>query len=515
MTFVETHVDCPKCGHKECASKRSDGSLWCFSECNGSVFPEGWKPLSSREVVKGKYEDVRGIPAEVCEIFGIQSQYDADGNLVRYAFKYPTNTKYRAANEKKFWFKESHKGKQEMFGPDFNAGSANRIYLTEGEADAASVYYAIGLNTKNNTFYQPIYAVKSLPSSGIGDKFLKENYDYLNSFKEIVWAGDSDKAGQECAKRLYAAFPDKFYHVPMSAHKDANEFLQAGNVEELKWAALKPLRWTPENFYMSEQDFEEIFRQPPYVAIPTGIDDLDGMTRGIVKGVMTTVLAQEGIGKSEIVGLFEHLMLKNDEHSKIAVCHLEEQKSVVLGRLAGYEVGYNLKYAAGNQEKVEAAMESLSKYYENDRLIILDMLAEDDAYAILDYIRLAKTVYGCDFIFIDHIHQVADQDSSDGDDERRILDKLSSKMARLCRDLDIALVVVSHVNDEGKTRSSRMIRKQAGVVLDLTRDLQSDSSIQRNTTQITVSKNRPYSKTGPAGTLFYDEDTALLQPGVE
>jgi hypothetical protein len=39
---------------------------------------------------------------------------------------------------------------------------------------------------------------------------------------------------------LYQAFPDKFWYVPMSKHKDANDFLQAGDAKDLMWAAKKP-----------------------------------------------------------------------------------------------------------------------------------------------------------------------------------------------------------------------------------------------------------------------------------
>ena len=45
-----------------------------------------------------------------------------------------------------------------------------------------------------------------LPGS-IGDAFVKQHFDYLNSFKEIVYAGELDKTGQKAAERLYKALP--------------------------------------------------------------------------------------------------------------------------------------------------------------------------------------------------------------------------------------------------------------------------------------------------------------------
>lgn len=500
MSFTETHQPCPECEGSDCASYREDGSWYCHGGCGGVNHQP--KERKQVEITSGKFEDVRGIPAKVCEFYGILVHYSGE-KPVRYAFKYPNNIKYRDFSEKKFWFKEGNKGNQDLFGPNFNAGSSKRLYITEGEFDAASLYYAMGQT----------FPVLSIPSAGVGEKFLKANHAYLSSFQEIVWAGDNDEPGKKAAAKLYAAFPDKFYYVPMSKYKDANEFLQNGDKEELMWAARKPLRWTPENFYMTEKDFENIFNEPSCEATVTGIEELDEKCGGIVKGFITLLLAQEGIGKSNLCAFFEACVLSNNPDAKIAACHLEESRSIVVGRLASYVARANLQHLKNDDKKKEEALKALSNYYDSERLIIFDMLSEESPYDILNHIRVLKTVYGCDYIFIDHIHQVADQDTGTDEDERRVLDKLSSRIARLCRDLNIAVVLVSHVNDDGKTRSSRMIRKQAGVVLDLTRDTESESMIDRNTTHIKISKNRPFGELGPAGTLFYDSETGTLSPG--
>ena len=43
----------------------------------------------------------------------------------------------------------------------------------------------------------------------VGDAFVKKHFDYLNSFQEIVYAGELDKAGKKAAERLYKALPSK------------------------------------------------------------------------------------------------------------------------------------------------------------------------------------------------------------------------------------------------------------------------------------------------------------------
>lgn len=97
----------------------------------------------------------------------------------------------------------------------------------------------------------------------------------------------------------------------MSKHKDANEFLMAGDAGELAWAAKKPQRYSPENFFCSANDFEDSLRtQNPYEYVPTGHTGLDDKIRGIVKGGLTFIKAPRGTGKTEVVRYFEMGLLK-------------------------------------------------------------------------------------------------------------------------------------------------------------------------------------------------------------
>ncbi len=81
----------------------------------------------------------------------------------------------------------------------------------------------------------------------------------------VVYAGELDQAGQGAAQKLYSIMPEKFYYVPMSKHKDANEFLMEGDESDLKWAALKPQRFAPDNFFVGDLEVEKaITTENPY-----------------------------------------------------------------------------------------------------------------------------------------------------------------------------------------------------------------------------------------------------------
>ena len=81
----------------------------------------------------------------------------------------------------------------------------------------------------------------------------------------------------------------------------------------------------------------------------------------------------------------------------------------------------------------------------------------------------------------------------------------------MVKELDFALIVVSHVNDEGLTRGSRNISKIADIRIDLKRDVTSSDPVVRRTTHLTISKNRFCGRTGPAGELLFDPQTYTLE----
>jgi len=91
-----------------------------------------------------------------------------------------------------------------------------------------------------------------------------------------------------------------------------------------------------------------------------------------------------------------------------------------------------------------------------------------------------------------------------------VLSQISVEIERLCTDLDIGVIMTAHVNDDGATRSSRMIGKSASVRVNLERDhMNSDPDI-RNITKLFVNKNRPTGKTGYGGSVQFYPDTFML-----
>ena len=515
------HQACPfeDCGSSDAFNWNDDGYGFCHS-C-GESYPNkhrlpvfDWAkqsyPLKRRENVMMKevkgvtYDDIRGIDPEVCKLYGIQIQTDADGKPVRYAYKYPHTVKYRAFDDKsKTWIKDKGVGMNHLFGPEFNSNSSNKLYVTEGEFDAASLYQILGQK----------FFVKSLPSASIGEKFIKQNYNYLNSFKEIIYAGELDDAGRRSAERLYESFPTKLYYVPMSKYKDANEFLMAGDIEELKWTALKPQRYSPDNFFCSDEEVAQAIRtENPYDYTPTGHTGLDDKIRGIVKGGLTFLKAPRGTGKTEVIRYFETGLLKNLD-TRIALLHMEEMRSTTYRAMATYHLGVNVRTKDDAQENnvseedvVKAALEAT----QGERTIVFEMRSHDDPLKLLEYTRLASTVYGAEYIFVDHVQRLAYLSQTGVDGATSVLTSLGARMAQLSKELNIGVVFISQVNDDGRTKYASSLEEEAIICIKIERDVENEDVTVQNTTEFIVDKNRPFARLGRAGSVYYDPETTLL-----
>ena len=515
------HLACPfeDCGSSDAFNWNDEGYGFCHS-CSKS-YPSSepvfdWVkdqyPVKERRnimdipVKSGTYEGIRGIKPDICQLYGIQLQTGEDGKPIRYAYKYPHTTKYRSYTDKsKTWVKDTGKGMTELFGPEFNAGTSKRLYLTEGEFDSASLYQILGEK----------FPVKSLPSASIGTKFLQKNLDYFNSFESVIYAGELDKAGKAAADKIYSVLPKKFYYVPMSKHKDANDFLTSGDSKQLMWAAMKPQKYSPDNFFISGTDIDHAIRnEDPYAYTPTGHSGLDQKIRGLVKGGLTFLKAPRGVGKTEVIRYFEMGLLRTP-NTRIALLHMEEVKSTTWRAMATYHLGRNVRTdddASANNVSTDDVVKAaeIATDSDNNRTIVFEMREHDDPLKLLDHTRTAATVFGADYIFVDHVQRLAYLSNSGVDGATSTLTTLGARMAQLSKELNIGVIFISQVNDDGRTKYAASLEEEAIICIKIDRDVESEDEILQNTTNFIVDKNRPFAKLGNAGSVYYDPITTII-----
>jgi hypothetical protein len=219
---------------------------------------------------------------------------------------------------------------------------------------------------------------------------------------------------------------------------------------------------------------------------------------------------------TEIIRFFEVGLLNNSDGG-IALLHMEEMKSTTYRAMATYELGVNVRTkddARDNGVSEERVIEAGQKAAKGERTLIFEMRAHDDPMKVLEYVRLAATVYGAEYVFIDHVQRLAYLSSSGVDGATSTLTSLGSQMAQLAKELNIGVIFISQVNDDGRTKYAAALEEEAIICIQISRDVDSEDEVERNTTRFYIDKNRPFAKLGDAGSVFYDPETTVLREDV-
>lgn len=446
-----------------------------------------------------QYVTLRGHSQKAIKFYKMTSLVDPNGDPIETLYRYPSFLKHRVIATKDFYSTGEGRKNKELFGQDlFSAGSGPHITITEGEEDAVAVYEMFA--------YQ--YPAVSVRSSATAKADCTAQYDYIDSFPKIYLCFDSDKAGEKALREVASLFPyKKVYIVKKTKFKDANDYLINGAVNEYQKVWNNAKRYSPENLVGTFQDFKEILEEANRESIGTyPFSVLQNYLRGIRVGETVLFKGLEGIGKTELLGAIEYHLLETTDLN-IGIIHLEEPNKRTLHRFATYKLGkpIHLDPSFSNERALELVEQVCKR---DERLYLYKNLGTDDLDEVIDSIRFLVAGCGCKVVFLDHISRLVSGNKVD--DERKALDYITTKLSQLTEELEFALLMISHVNDDGKTRGSRNISKEAYSVIHMDRDLTSEDEITKNTTHLIIEKNRFGSLTGPAGKLYFDFNTFQL-----
>lgn len=499
--LVKTHQPCPNptCGSSDAYSVYDNGQGHCFS-CGHHTWPNK-KPEGEKLIYTEQYLGWRGITKETFAKFGVKTQINQTGEPIRLAIKFPNGVQYRWLKEKKF-LSEGDMSSGQLFGQDrFPAGSSRSITIYEGALDAMSGYQMMGG-----------WPSVSVRSSSSARKDCSDQWEYLNSFEEIILAFDSDEPGKAALKAVAPLFDfNKVKFIDLSPFKDANDFLTANKQDEFKRVWYNARRFMPDEVISTYSEIDDLIDNDKIIeGVSYPWPRLQRMTYGMRPGEFVLLTAQEGIGKTEFMRAVEHHVLKSTD-TNIGIIHLEEPKARAIKGLVGYELGRPVHMPSDDpvdKEIIKQTFRTLTK--RDERVHIYSHFGSDDIDAILGIIQFLAGPCECKFIFLDHISIVVS--GTDTDDERKSLDYFSTRLKMLAESHGITLVCVSHVNDDNKTRGSRNISKVADLHVFLDRNPEAEDEYERNTTQLLVRKNRFGAQTGPADKLHFSLDTFMLTP---
>jgi twinkle protein len=510
LRFDKTHNPCPSCGSSDAYCSNTDGSTKCFS-C-GKFVPSKRSKYEGTDNTNlfscSPPDNWRGIKESTARRYDVRWEVADDGSPVRATFSNKgLRTKARYLGDdvphdrRWVWLKGEGKT-QGVFGKEqFERGSAPAITITEGHLDALSVYQMFGSK----------YPAVSVQSSSSAKSDLAADFDYINSFQKIYFSFDNDEPGHKAIQEAISLFdPRKCYVVKLDKYKDANEYLANGCEKQYVklWWNAEPFK--PSSIISSFRDIQKLikeYEQKPSISYPFPI--LNDMAHGMREGEVVLLTAFEGIGKTEIVRAIEYHTLTNTDLN-IGSIHIEEDPvRSVQGLVSLFKrrpVHLGEKNPLSNAELVDE-YEKLCKGVDN-RVNFYNHFGSEDPDVVLNDIRFMVSANSCKLVALDHISLVI---SGITDSEERIrLDNLSTKLKELAKELGFTLLLVSHVNDDGKTRGSRNISKIADLWVHLDRDPEHPNPKVRNTTKLIVKKNRFGAVTGLADELYFDKRTFCL-----
>lgn len=467
---------------------------------------------------KGSYRPLRGIKLHTLEKYDVQTYENVEwyerktqerGTSDEIRFTYPSGVKklrrLDLPKEHKAHFSVSGGSVHELFGQNlFPAGCSKMVTIVEGEFDALAAYQMLSKGRYENP-------VVSLPSATPSGKLWKTCEKWLDSFDKIVVSVDSDGKAYGAVEELFDLFPNKVYIMNHGDHKDANDFLVAGDEQAYVTAWWNARKFSPVGFTSSKEDWlNAIDEEDPYDYTETPIEGLNKVGRGLVKGGITIVKAPPGVGKSSLLRMFMHDLVVNQK-KPVAALMMEEMKSTTGRAMATYQLKANVNTredAENSGFTEEQVKEALAEVVKDEKFISFDINPQDPIEDCLRQCKHAVTIYGVEYIFIDHLQRLAylaGTESATG-----ALTELGVKLTEFAKRRGIGIICISHVNADGRTKYASAIEEEAIVVMELARDKQAEDEDERNTTAIVYSKNRPYAKTGPAGFVMYDEETTMV-----
>lgn len=466
------------------------------------------------DTVSSEYYAHRGLTKKTLEFYDIKTKL-INGIPIETGFPYPQNrgVKIRSFEEKKFRAAGDMKD-PDLFGMDrFDPGSLDSCTITAGEYDAPSIFQV----TRGKT------AAVSLPSGNLSQalKVCSKNYEWINSFKKIYICLDNDEVDKKTAKAISQLFDfNKVYQVRLTKYKDANDYVQKGEFDELFRAWDHAKRYSPDNIISQFNDIRKALNTVKEDQIGTyPFSELNKMLYGLHRGEIITVFSVSaqtgasgtGTGKTEFFRALEHHLLKTTT-SNIGIIHLEEDSSMTIKAIAGYE----LRRPATLPEHVTGlSKEDIFEGYrlavgdKDDRVHIYTSFELQDENALLDNIRFLATAAKCDFIFLDHITWLATGLEQSSATEK--LDRISQRLKLLAKELRVCIVMISHTNDDGRTRGSRNIEFVSNTMIKLVRDKENPDESLRNIISLSIPKARLGGKSGPAGQIYMEEETGRLE----
>lgn len=478
-------------------------NVWNFGDSNGRFSALTARGISKETCQKAGYwiAKVNG------QMFQVADYRDQNGSIV--------SQKVRD-KDKNFKTTGSHKS-DALFGKHlWNGGK--KIVVTEGEIDMLTVMELQDCK----------YPVVSLGhGASAAKKTCAANYEYFDQFEQIILMFDMDDAGRKAVEEAAQVLPAGKVRVAVLPMKDANECHLNGHDKEIMEQVWNAGPWIPDGVVsalsLKDRVKQHMESEETVGMLFAGCSGLNDKTLGARGGEVIMVTSGSGMGKSTFVRQ-QALAWGKQQGKKVGMAMLEESVEETVEDL----MGLNNKVRLRQSEDIKKAIISDGRFetwydelFGDDTFHLYDSFAEAEADRLLAKLAYMRTGLGCDVIILDHISIVVS--ASEESDERKMIDRLMTKLKGFAKSTGVVMVVICHLknpekgkaHEEGRPvsitdlRGSGALRQLSDTIIALERNQQGDMP---NLVLVRILKCRFTGDTGVAGFMEYNKDTGWLEP---
>lgn len=511
------HTSCDACGSSDGNAVYSNDTSYCFA-CSAYGKQEGtannYKPTykgTNVELIEIEYQALkkRSITEAICkqyrygigydkngEICQVASYFDKDKQLVGQKLRYPN---------KDFKFLGDSKASM-MFGQQLFSNKGKKITICEGELDTLSVAQAFDGK-------YPVISLKNGASAA--KKEIAANIEWLDGYEEIYLWFDNDEAGIKAVEDCIGIIPnEKLKIIRHPEYKDANELLVAKGKAGVVSAFYEAEKYTPDDIKTPSQMVDEVL-QKNEMGFSYCYEGLTRRLYGRRYGEITTFGGGVSVGKTD----FTMSMISHDikEGRKVATFMLEQSCKETLQRVASKLDGQHY-HIPDSDFKAQDLKDTIGRI--EGLLYLFDNYGANSWEFIINKMKYLHHNHGVRIFYLDNLTQL----NAASDDERRELDKMMAAFSGLCKELNVWLMVISHLNPTKNGNShelggrvemqqltgSRAIARWSNTILGIERNTLHEDENERNKGLIRILKDRFSGRaTGHVVGFFYDDTTGL------
>lgn len=479
----------------------------------------------------------RGIRTDISRYFGVRYQYsEVDGSVTKTL--YPCTQNYEISGYKVRNHPKDFRGSMGTVGADadlfmqfrFKNPTNKTVIIACGEHDALATFQMMSDFSDKKGYEDKIAVVSStIGESGSYKQFVKQ-YDWFDQFSKIIYIPDQDEAGIAAMHKISEVLPKGKMHVMNLPEKDANKMLIEGREKEFISAFYNAKPYSPDGVVGSSSLSQKIRESASMekVPLPPFMHKVQSlMAGGIPLARIVNLGAASGAGKSTISEECVYHWIFHSPY-RVGVVSLESDAGEYGLKLLSRHIGRKIDLIEDDDEKMELldSPEVVQKEYElfhnengTDRFHLVD---ERDGGVE----SLKKTVENlvikceCKLIILDPLQDILDGLSNE---EQALFLKWQKGLVKSHK---VTFININHIRKSGggteanstganiheeDFQGSSAIFKSAACNLLFTRNKEAETLVERNTTNMKMTKCRWTGRTDPhAGKYYYCNETHTL-----